>query len=149
MIEPALLADLPLFRGLPAWALAELAAAAEERQLPAGTVLLRQYDLARAVHVLVSGSVQILIRVGGGDLLVASLRDPGEPIGWSAFRPPYRYTSTARCERDCRLVRLPAAAFDELFARDPALAHRVLARVAASLANRLERARELLHAPAG
>ena len=147
MAEQALLAGMPFFDGLPERTLAALAEIATEELVPAGSVLLRQYDQVRWVHFLVSGSVQFLVRVGGDDLLVAVLRDPGEPIGWSAFRAPYRSMSTVRCEGTCRLVRIPAAVFDELLRGDPALAYVILQRVAVSLARRLEHARDLLHAP--
>jgi CRP-like cAMP-binding protein len=147
MIEQALLAGMPFFDGLPERALTTVAEVATKEFVPAGSVLLRQGDQVRSVHFLVSGSVQFLIRVGGDDLLVAVLREPGEPIGWSAFRAPYRSMSTVRCEGACQLVRIPAAVFDELLRGDPALAHVILQRVAVSLARRLEHARDLLHAP--
>jgi CRP-like cAMP-binding protein len=86
--------------------------------------------------------------VGDDDLLVGVLDGRGELVGWSAFRPPYRSTATVRCERPSRLVAVPAAAFEELFGRDPALGHLVLGRVAAGVAGRLEQARELLLAAA-
>jgi CRP-like cAMP-binding protein len=147
MIELTRLARLPFFTGMPQWALVRLADAAEEPELASGQVVLRQYDRARNVWFLVSGAVQILINVGGDDLLVAVLRDPGELIGWSALRPPYRYTASIRCEERTRLVRLPAEVFDELFERDQALGRLILHRVAVAVANRLEHARDALRAP--
>jgi CRP-like cAMP-binding protein len=143
-MELARLARLPFFQGMPQWALVGLAEAAAEEQLPAGGIVVRQADRARVVHFLLAGSVQILLRVGEEDLLVAVLRRPGELLGWSAFRAPYRYTASVRCEEPSRLVRVPAAVFEELFARDPGLAYQTLQRVAASVANRLEHARERL-----
>lgn len=117
-MELTRLARLPFFQGMPQWALVRLAAAAaEEEEVPAGGMVLRQADRARAVHFLLAGSVQILLRVGEEDLLVAVLRRPGELLGWSAFRAPYRYTASLRAEEPCRLVRVPAAAFEELFER--------------------------------
>jgi CRP-like cAMP-binding protein len=148
-MELARLARLSFFQGMPWWALVRLAEAAAEEQLPAGGMLLRQSDRARAVHFLLAGSVQILLRVGEEDLLVAVLRRPGELLGWSAFRAPYRYTASVRCEEPSRLVRVPAAVFQELFERDPALAYQTLQRVAASVANRLEHARQRLCLPPG
>jgi CRP-like cAMP-binding protein len=148
-MELARLARLSFFQGMPRWALVRLAEAAAEEQLPAGGMLLRQSDRARAVHFLLAGSVQILLRVGEEDLLVAVLRRPGELLGWSAFRAPYRYTASVRCEEPSRLVRVPAAVFQELFERDPALAYQTLQRVAASVANRLEHARQRLCLPPG
>ena len=148
-MELARLAGLPFFQGMPQWALLRLAEAAAEQELPAGGMVLRQGDRARAVRFLLAGSVQVLLRVGEEDLLVAVLRRPGELLGWSAFRAPYRYTASVRAEEPSRLLRLPTAAFEELFARDPALAYQTLQRVAASVTNRLEQARLRLFLPPG
>jgi CRP-like cAMP-binding protein len=146
-MELARLGRLSFFQGMPGWALVRLAEAAAEEELPAGEMVVRQSDRARAVHFLLAGSVQVLIRVGEEDLLVGVLRDPGELIGWSAFRAPYRYTASVRCEEPSRLVRVPAAVFEELFERDPTLAYQILQRVATSVANRLEHTREHLWPP--
>jgi CRP-like cAMP-binding protein len=150
-MDPAGLERLPFFAGLPRWALDLLAAAAREEQVAAGRTLLHQHDRVRTVQFLVDGALQILVRVGDDDLLVGVLVGHGELVGWSAFRPPYRSTASVRCERASRLVAVPAAAFDELFGRDPALGHLLLGRIAASVADRLEQARERLLAatPAG
>lgn len=148
-MELAALAQLSFFRGMPRWALVRLAEVAAEEQVAAGQMVLRQGDRARAVHFLLAGSVQILLRVGEEDLLVAVVRRPGELLGWSAFRPPYRYTASVRAEEPCRLVRVSAAAFEELFERDPAFAYQTLQRVAASVTNRLEQARLRLFLPPG
>ena len=93
--------------------------------------------------------MQILLRIGEEDLLVAVVRRPGELLGWSAFRAPYRYTASVRAEEPSRLLSLPAAAFEELFERDPAFADHTLQRVAASVTNRLEQARRRLFLPPG
>src|SRR6266511_2544052 len=146
-MELARLGRLSFFQGIPSWALIRLAEAATEEELPAGRLVLRQSDRARAVHFLLAGSVQVLIRVGEEDLLVGVLRRPGELVGWSAFRPPYRYTASVRCEEPSRLARVPATAFEEVFERDPALAYQILQRVATSVANRLEQTRERLCPP--
>lgn len=146
-MELAGLAQLSFFQGMPQWALVRLAKAAAEEQVPGGEMVLRQADRARAVHFLLAGSVQILLRIGEDDLLVAVVRRPGELLGWSAFRAPYRYTASVRAEEPCRLVRVPAAAFEGLFERDPTFAYHTLQRVAVSVTDRLEQARLLLLPP--
>src|SRR5215218_11417819 len=146
-VELASLAQLPFFQGMPQWALVRLAEAAAEEQVPAGEMVLRQADRAWAVQFLLAGSVQILLRVGEEDLLVAVVRRPGELLGWSAFRAPYRYTASVRAEEPSRLLRVPAAGFEELFERDPAFAYHTLQRVAVSVTDRLEQARLLLLPP--
>jgi CRP-like cAMP-binding protein len=153
-MERARLERLSFFGGLPGWALARLAEAAREEDLPAGRTVLHQHDRTRTVHLLLAGALQIYVRVGDDDLLVAVLDDPGELVGWSAFRPPYRATASVRCEKPSRLLTVPAAVFEELFERDPGLGHLLLGRVAAGVADRLAQARERLlaaprHGPVG
>jgi CRP/FNR family transcriptional regulator, cyclic AMP receptor protein len=140
------LAGLPFFCDLPQWALARIAQAATELCVPAGHMLVRQYDRATAVFVVLSGAVQILVRVGSDDLLVGVLRGEGELIGWSTFRPPCHYTASVRCEQPTVVVRVPATVFEELFDQDPELAYAILSRAAASVAERYELARDLLSA---
>jgi CRP-like cAMP-binding protein len=123
-----------------------IAQSATTLALPAGRTFVRQYDRATAAFLL-SGSVQILMRVGSDDLLVGVLREKGELIGWSMFRPPYRYTASVRCEGSTVVLRVPATIFEELFAKDPAFAYATLSRVALSVANRYESARDLLRFP--
>jgi len=147
VVELMRMAGIPVMQGLPQWALVRLAATATEADLPAGRLVLQQYDRARAVHVLTSGSVQILIRVGSDDLLVGVLRRPGELLGWSAFRAPYRYTATVRCESPSHVVTFPVEAFEDIFAEDPRLVSLVLRQVVAEVAERFEHARDLLCAP--
>jgi CRP-like cAMP-binding protein len=143
-VDPAEVERLAFFAELPTWALELLAGMAREEEVAAGRTVLHQHDRVRTVHFLVDGALQILVRVGDDDLLVGVLKGHGELVGWSAFRPPYRSTASVRCERPSRLVTVPAAAFEELFDRDPALGYLVLGRVAAGVADRLEQARELL-----
>lgn len=126
-----------------------MARSAHEEDHEAGETLLRQNDAADSTFFLVSGSVQILMRVGFEDLLFAILRAPGELIGWSTFRPPYRYTASVRCEASSIVIRIPRAAFEDLFERDARLHHAVLCRVAQSVTERFEGARALLHSPPG
>ncbi len=144
-VELERMMEVPFFRGLPQWALVELAEQAREDRLVAGTVILHQHDAARDVHFLLHGAVQILMQVADKDLLFAVLREPGQLIGWSAFRPPFRYTTTVRCEEDSALIRVSGAAFEEIFERDPPLGYEILKRVAFSVAERFEGARATLH----
>jgi CRP-like cAMP-binding protein len=147
VLELSQLAHIPLLQGLPQWALVRLAAAATEAHLSIGHLVLQQYDRARAVHVLIDGSVQVLVRVGTDDLLVGVLRRPGELLGWSAFRPPYRYTASIRCESVTHVVTFPVETFEDIFAEDPRLVPVVLRHVVAEVAERFDRARDLVCDP--
>ena len=86
-MEPAGLERLAFFGGLPRWALVRLVEAAREEELPAGRTVLHQHDRTRTVHLLPAGALQIYVRVGDDDLLVAVLGDPGELVGLPTARP--------------------------------------------------------------
>ena len=134
------LAGLRFFEGVPGWALERLASSATKRRFEQGGVVVRQNDEARAVYFLLSGAVHILVHFEGvGDLLMGVQREPGNLIaGWSAFRPPYRHTSSVRCEEASELVRLPRETFEGIFEDDPYLGYQILKKVAAVMDQWLE-----------
>jgi CRP-like cAMP-binding protein len=142
--DPLRLAGLPFFHGMPQWALDRIAQSATVLFCPVGHVLLRQYDRATTVFVMLSGVVQILIRVGSDDLVVGTLRGEGELLGWSTFRSTDRYTASVRCEEPTVVVRISATVFEELFDQNSEFSYATLSRVAVSVAERYELARELL-----
>ena len=136
------LAELRFFVDLPAWALGRLAASATRRRFEQGAIVVRQNDEARAVYFLISGTAQDRVFFEGvGDQLMGVQRDPGSLVaGWSAFKPPYRYTSSTRCEEASEMIHLPRDAFEEIFEKDPYLGYRILKKVAAAVDDRLEEA---------
>ncbi len=144
------LAGLRFFESVPGWALERLAQSAAKIRLEQGAMVMRQNDEARSVFFLLSGAVQVLVYFEGvGDLLMGVQRDPGSLIGWSAFKPPYRYTSSVRCEEQSELLRLPRETFEEIFEEDPYLGYQVLKKVATAVDHRLEGAvSSLLETPA-
>jgi hypothetical protein len=141
-VTAAALAELRFFEGLPGWARERLAASATKRRFEQGAIVVRQNDEARGVYFLLSGAAQDLVYFEGvGDLLMGVQRDPGSLVaGWSAFKPPYRYTSSTRCEEASVLIRLPRDTFEEVFGQDPYLGYRILKQVAAAVDDRLEEA---------
>lgn len=140
--------QLEFFAGLPEALVARLAGHADERSLAPGDFVVRQHDDARSLFFLLAGEIQFLIHFEGvHDLLVGTGRQPGMLIGWSAFRPPYRYTASVRCETACRVVRIARDEVEAMIDESPAFGLPFLRRVAGSLANRLEQTRDLLVEP--
>lgn len=143
------LSKLRFFEELPEWALERLAGSARKRRYERDEMVVRQNDEARAVYLLLSGAVQVLVYFEGvGDLLVGVQRDPGSLLAFSAFRAPYRHTSSMRCEDPSEVMRLPRETFEEIFEEDPYLGYRILKKVASAMDNRLEGAVTFLESPA-
>ena len=134
------LAGLRFFEGVPGRALERPVGSATKRRFEQGAMVVRQNDEARALYFLLSGAVQVLVYFEGvGDLLIGVHRDPGSLIaGWSAFKPPYRYTSSMRCEEASELIRFPRETFEGIFEEDPYLGYQILKKVATAVDQRLE-----------
>jgi CRP-like cAMP-binding protein len=154
MISPEDIRRIPFFEDAPAAVVDDLVGEASLERVEANTYLLHQHDEVNFVFFLMSGRVQVLLEFHGMDrLFVGKIQEPGALIGWSAFRTPYRSTSTIRTEGECELLRISRAPLLRLLEEIPDFGYPFLARVAESLANRLEVSRNLLimarPAPAG
>lgn len=142
------LEELALFSEVPEWALARLAESAIKKLMPQDSLVVQQNDEARALYVLLEGTVHILVHFEDvGELLMGVQREPGSLIGWSTFRSPHRYMDSVRCEESSWLLGLPREAFEEVFAEAPFLGYQILKRVATTVDNRLEGADAFLESP--
>lgn len=148
MSDAAQLSAIPFFAGLDASVLAALAEGAEEVSVPAGELIIEQGAPADHLYFLIEGSVEALLRYEGvGDLFMGTREAVGTLLGWSAFRPPYRYSDSVRSHRPSRLLQVPRASFDTLFDRDPEVAHELLRRVNIEVVQQLELTRDLFDRP--
>lgn len=68
----------------------------------------------------------------------------GDMFGWSALVEPEKMTATARCNKDCDIVLIPAVDLKELFARDPELGYHLSSQINSLIAQRLNNRTENL-----
>lgn len=122
-------------------ALARLVGALEDVQLPAGTLLMSEGDLADALYLLERGTITLTIASEDGDVQVAELEGPAHfgELGMLLERR----SATARTLTAARLWRLPRARFEDLVREQPEIGLTV-ARGLAALLDR--RQRELIGA---
>ncbi len=145
MIPLAEFRGLEVFEALPEGVSESLCADAEALELDTGDCVLHQHDEARFFYILLSGTVEFLIKVEGvDDLLVGMNSERGSLLGWSIVREPHRYTATVKCAEPCRVLRLPRRALVRILENDPRAGYRILQAVAAAVADRLEDALGLL-----
>ena len=145
MIPFAEISHLRVFETLPEDALEVLSKDFEELTFEIGDYILHQHDEARAIFILLSGSVEFFMSLEGmKDLFVGTTSEQGALIGWSVIRQPYRYTASVRCSEPCRVLRLPRAALTRVLTDDPRAGCQILRAIAAALVDRLEDARGLL-----
>ncbi len=114
-------------------ALAELQADAEWVSVRGGEVLFRRGDPGNAAYTVLSGRLRVVDDRAGERAL--NEIGAGEIVGEMALLSAERRSATVLAVRDSLLARLPAAAFERLIERQPA----VLRRISALLGERLRR----------
>lgn len=124
-----LLARVPLFAGLSKKELGEVAAIADEIDLPEGRTLIREGDRGREFFVLVSGSAAVTRK--GRKINTA---EAGSWFGEIALVAQVPRTATVTSTSPVRLLVVSEPAFKGVMQRIPAIAVKVLATVGERLA---------------
>ncbi len=139
MITPQLLAQSPLFAGLPDDYLAQFAALADEVTCAAGGALFREGEEASRLYILLSGKVNVQVQPTAltYPLTIVSLSTFGQLVGWSGFMPPNYYTASAICQEDSHLLAFDGSAFNRLLEENRELGFTIMRRIAEVISQRL------------
>lgn len=139
MVTASDLGQVGFFAPLPEWARELLAARAVVREYDPGQFIARQHEKTTSLHILRSGEAQVLLRFEGvGDLVTETMSTADPIIGWSLFRPPYRYTASIRCVTVGTAIAIPREAFETVFELEPRLRGLTYRQAARVVADRLE-----------
>ena len=131
------LASSPLFKGLDASSLSELASAMQWMRLPGGERLFEQGEESDALYLLLYGRLAaVRVRDDGSTIPVGTV-GPGECVGEIGLIGSIPRSARVTALRDSEVLRLPRAAFERLVSRHPA-PMLAMARVALKRAQVLE-----------
>lgn len=122
-----------IFRGVPAGAVATLAALADRRKFSGGDVLLRQFDSSQDVLILLSG--EAVTRTFNGDTVARF--GPGSVIGEMALVDGQARSATVTAAGPCEVAVLPAEVIRALMEMDADVAGAIYANLAKVLSRRL------------
>ncbi len=141
MISPEVLRRYPYFAGIDDESVTELAMIAEEKVIPANTVMFREGDPATHFSIILKGEVNIQYYLGSGELRTVDTLVEGDLLMWSALVEPYKATALGTSTKETRLARIDATKLRLLCENEPILGYRFMTQVAKLLAHRLEGAR--------
>jgi len=127
------LADSPCFAALPAPTLAVLAAAAQPRRYPAGSLIFRQGDPGDGVYVVREGLVEIAGQLGANPRQVFSRLGPGELFGEMAVIEDQPRSADAVAARDTTADFIPREALLAAVRLSPELALSLLREISQRL----------------
>ena len=146
MIEKSDLLRVPVFADLPDDQIEWFISQAEEILLKAGDTYLHQGDPADAMFVVLDGQLQGRGEFGGETIIFSS--KTGDIGGVLPFSRMKFYTVSGRAITDSRLLRFPAAQFQQLIQRMPELTQRLVGLMSDRIreATRVEQQRDRLAA---
>lgn len=120
------LRDLPLFGDLDLSQLETLGAATSERQVAAGTALLRRGDPCDGIHVIVLGRVALALHAPEGGEKIVEILGPGQSFGESIMLLGKPHVLHAEALADSLLLHIGRDAILEVVERNHAFARRML-----------------------
>jgi CRP-like cAMP-binding protein len=144
MVLLDMLEEINFLKDIPAEFLGHIASIGELKEYPPGTVLFQEGKESDSVFLVLSGKVELEMRVAGVGGMPLQTVGAGELLGWSPLLRLGPMTATGRTLARCRLVALPVRQLLELCEREPHFGMEFLRRTAATEARRLRATRHRL-----
>jgi CRP-like cAMP-binding protein len=135
--------EADLFKGVSQRFITRIANGAEEQTCEKNSIIFKRGEEASNFYVLASGDVHIDIGAMSEEETLAIDR-PGEVFGWSALVEPYRYTATARCIKDTKVIKVSRDLLETAIKEHPDEGLAVLKNLTAIIAGRLRYAYQQL-----
>ena len=139
----AVLEHSSVFQGLPAEALAEVAAKGTLRRLARRDVLFHQGDPAEEFAVVLEGRLKLTQVSAEGQEVIVRYLGPGEMCAVVALFPDQSYPVTAEAAADARVIGWPRRKLDALLRDHPQLALNALRLLTERMGELSDRLREL------
>lgn len=123
-----------LFYGLDLKVMSKIADICSEEQYADGTVLFKEGENADNLYILEEGITNLLI---DEDTFIYSLTEQSEIFGWSSLVESAKYTATAVCMTDVKVLKIPTKTLQRIFDENPEIGHVVFRRLAGIFNKRL------------
>jgi CRP-like cAMP-binding protein len=127
--------EMDLFNGLDLTVMGQIAdTACTEAAYADATVVFNEGDPAKALFILVSGSVDLQL---SGGKTVYRLTEASDIFGWSSLVENARYTATAIARSDIQAVKIDTRLMNRVFDANPMVGLTVYRRLGAVFNKRL------------
>jgi CRP-like cAMP-binding protein len=146
MDKVEVLRNVELFESATDELLAKVAEIAEEKSFVLGEMIFEEGEKAEWVYILLDGKVRISIDLTSKPtyITVAMIQEPQWAFGWSGIVAPYRYTATATCEVETRVLAIPGIKFEEILDEESECGCHVMKKLTELISSRLRNSRMTL-----
>ena len=126
----AVLAQTEFFRGLTQHQIDQVAGVCEMQQFESGHQVYRIGEQAKAVYVLVDGTVRMAIGFGGRNANAGDIVRRGDVFGWAALTPSCNQRiATASCLSPCDILVVDGLGLLNLMEQDHTLGYRLMTQL--------------------
>ena len=144
MINETMLSEVELFSELTPDEIKKVIKYFRQVKLPKGTVLFKTRDFGDELYIITSGKIRISREVGGDVELVFTILGPGTFFGEIAVIDELYRSATATAEEDSELGSISRSDLDELAAKEPRTAYKLVYSIAKVLSHRIRRSNEAM-----
>lgn len=127
--------EADLFSGVSQRVITKIGQNSEEENFKKGAIIFREGDPAGSFYVLGEGEVDIM--AGKREVIHFTVGKPGEVFGWSALVEPYRYTATAQCSEDTKVIKISRDLVEQVIREHPEEGLMILKHLTGIIAQRL------------
>jgi CRP/FNR family transcriptional regulator len=138
--------DVELFEGTSEEFINKVAEISQEKTFALGEMIFEEGEKANWVYFLLEGKVRISIDLTSKPtyVTVAMIDECIWPFGWSGIVAPYRYTATATCEVETKVLAIPGIQFEEFMMQEPNCGCSVMKKLTELISSRLRNSRMTL-----
>jgi CRP/FNR family cyclic AMP-dependent transcriptional regulator len=126
VVEPTSLAEIPLFRGLPADRLKKLSEVLRKKSVPSGTNMITADQPGEVVYVLLEGTVKILIEQVDGREVILAFLGPGDTVGEMSLVDSAGRSANVMTMEKCTFLWMDRATFQDLLRNVPEFAQNLV-----------------------
>jgi toluene monooxygenase system ferredoxin subunit len=140
------IAQSPMFNNILAEKMRKFAELAEEVTCTKNSTLFEEGAPADKLYILLRGKMIIKLQIASHpeQICIGVLTHPGQLVGWSGFLTENRYTATATCQEDSRLLAFDGAAFMRILEADPVTGFTVMRHISEVISGRLRNIQRLV-----
>ena len=125
-----ILSQTDFFQGLTPNQIDRVAAVSEMQQFEGGHQVYRIGEPAKAVYVLVDGTVMMSIGFGGRNAKAGNIVRRGDVFGWAALTPGCNQRiATASCLSPCDILAVDGVGLMNLMEQDHTLGYRLMTQL--------------------
>jgi CRP-like cAMP-binding protein len=134
-----IISEINLFKGINYGVMEEISEICTQNNYVKDEVLFQKDEKAESLYILLEGTLKLVVIKDGGHL-THILSEAGEVFGWSALFEAGKYTASAVCVTDLKVVKIEAKKLDRVFEKHPDAGLKVIKRMGAVISKRLTNA---------